>query len=206
LADPRSVLLSARGAVGAVNPVSLNYIPWTKFCLKSQDGSARQVCFTGKDGRIESGAPVVAAVVIESEGDPKKILRVTLPIGVQLVPGTRVMVDNAAPLVNPFVICFANGCMADYEATPELIGDLMRGRTLVVQAINGDGAQLSLELPLQEGGGAGFAKARYDPPTDPKVYQQTQQKLQAEWASKAKPAQASPTSSPSHPGARPSGH
>src|SRR5229473_2803717 len=35
--------------------VQLIYAPWTKFCLKGQDANAKQVCFTGKDGRIESG-------------------------------------------------------------------------------------------------------------------------------------------------------
>src|SRR6267142_3668593 len=56
--------------------VQLIYAPWTKFCLKGQDANAKQVCFTGKDGRIESGQPVIAAVIIEPEGEPKKILRV----------------------------------------------------------------------------------------------------------------------------------
>src|ERR1700722_4768826 len=40
--------------------VQLIYAPWTKFCLKGQDANAKQVCFTGKDGRIESGQPVIA--------------------------------------------------------------------------------------------------------------------------------------------------
>src|SRR5882672_10190498 len=69
-------------AAGAQPPadqqVQLIYAPWTKFCLKGQDANAKQVCFTGKDGRIESGQPVIAAVIIEPEGEPKKILRVTL--------------------------------------------------------------------------------------------------------------------------------
>ena len=98
--------------------VQLIYAPWTKFCLKGQDANAKQVCFTGKDGRIESGQPVIAAVIIEPEGEPKKILRVTLPLGMQLVHGTRIIVDSNAPQQSPYVICFANGCMSDYEVTP----------------------------------------------------------------------------------------
>src|SRR5882724_7534990 len=43
--------------------VQLIYAPWTKFCLKGQEAGAKQVCFTGKDGRIESGQPVIAAVI-----------------------------------------------------------------------------------------------------------------------------------------------
>src|SRR5690242_15432904 len=161
--------------------VQLIYAPWTKFCLKGQDANAKQVCFTGKDGRIESGQPVIAAVIIEPEGEPKKILRVTLPLGMQLVHGTRIIVDNNPPLQSPYVICFQNGCMSDYEATPELINNLKKGQNLVVQAINANGAPLTLPLPLT----GEFQKAYDGPPTDPKVFEETQKKLQEELQKKA---------------------
>ena len=163
----------------------LIYAPWTKFCLKGQDANAKQICFTGKDGRIESGQPVVAAVLIEPEGEPKKILRVTLPLGMQLVHGTRVIVDGNAPAQSPYVICFANGCMSDYEASPEMIANLKKGQVLTVQAINANGVPLTLQLPLQETGGASFAKAYDGPPTDPKVFEENQKKLQEELQKRA---------------------
>src|SRR5450631_3748961 len=161
----------------------LIYAPWTKFCLKGQDANAKQVCFTGKDGRIESGQPVIAAVIIEPEGEPKKILRVTLPLGMQLVHGTRVIVDANPPAQSPYVICFANGCMSDYEVTPELLANMKKGQNLVVQAINSNGAPLTLPLPLAE-----FAKAYDGPPTDPKVFEETQKKLQEELQKRAEEA------------------
>jgi len=163
--------------------IQLIYAPWTKFCLKGQDANAKQVCFTGKDGRIESGQPVIAAVIIEPEGEPKKILRVTLPLGMQLVHGTRVLVDNNTPAQSPYVICFANGCMSDYEVTPELIANMKKGQNLLVQAINSNGAPLTLPLPLAE-----FAKAYDGPPTDPKVFEETQKKLQEELQKRAEEA------------------
>ena len=163
--------------------VQLIYAPWTKFCLKGQDANAKQVCFTGKDGRIESGQPVIAAVIIEPEGEPKKILRVTLPLGMQLIHGTRVIVDNNPPMQSPYVICFANGCMSDYEVTPELLANMKKGQNLVVQAINSNGAPLTLPLPLAE-----FAKAYDGPPTDPKVFEETQKKLQEELQKRAEEA------------------
>jgi invasion protein IalB len=175
------------GAPAAGQPadqqVQLIYAPWTKFCLKGQDANAKQVCFTGKDGRIESGQPVIAAVIIEPEGEPKKILRVTLPLGMQLVHGTRVIVDNNTPAQSPYVICFANGCMSDYEVTPELLANMKKGQNLVVQAINSNGAPLTLPLPLAE-----FAKAYDGPPTDPKVFEETQKKLQEELQKRAEEA------------------
>jgi len=165
--------------------VQLIYAPWTKFCLKGQDAAAKQVCFTGKDGRIESGQPVIAAVIIEPEGEPKKILRVTLPLGMQLVHGTRVIVDSNPPAQAPYVICFQNGCMSDYDMTPELLANLKKGQNLIVQAINSNGAPLTLPLPLAE-----FAKAYDGPPTDPKVFEETQKKLQEELQKRAAEARA----------------
>ena len=170
----------AQGGQPQQDQVQLIYAPWTKFCLKGQDANAKQVCFTGKDGRIESGQPVVAAVIIEPEGEPKKILRVTLPLGMQLVHGTRIIVDNNAPMQAQYVICFANGCMSDYEATPELLANMKKGQNLVVQAINANGAPLTLPLPLAE-----FAKAYDGPPTDPKVFEENQKKLQEELQKRA---------------------
>jgi invasion protein IalB len=165
--------------------VQLIYAPWTKFCLKGQDAKAKQVCFTGKDGRIESGQPVIAAVIIEPEGEPKTILRVTLPLGMHLVHGTRIIIDNNPPQQSPYVICFANGCMSDYDLTPEMLANLKKGQNLIVQAINSNGAPLTLPLPLAE-----FAKAYDGPPTDPKVFEETQKKLQEELQKRAAEARA----------------
>ncbi len=45
--------------------------------------------------------PVVAAVLIEPEGQPKKVLRVTLPLGMAIQPGTRAIVDEGQPMTAP---------------------------------------------------------------------------------------------------------
>ena len=195
---------AAAGGQPQDQQVQLIYAPWTKFCLKGQDANAKRVCFTGKDGRIESGQPVIAAVIIEPEGEPKKILRVTLPLGMQLVHGTRVIVDNNPPMQSAFVICFQNGCMSDYEVTPELLANMKKGQNLVVQAINSNGAPLTLPLPLAE-----FAKAYDGPPTDPKQFEETQKKLQEELQKRAEEArkkleatQPSPTAAAPAPAAK----
>ena len=169
-------------AQGGEQP-QLIFSPWTKFCLKGQEANAKQVCFTGKDGRVESGMPVVAAVLIEPENEPKKVLRVTLPLGMSIQPGTRVIVDNGQPMTGPYVICFNNGCMADYEASAELIGKLKKGQGLVIQGINGAGQPISLVVPLND-----FGKAYDGPPTDPKVFEEQQKKLQDELQRRAEEA------------------
>jgi invasion protein IalB len=161
----------------------LIFSPWTKFCLKGQEAGAKQVCFTGKDGRVESGMPVVAAVIIEPDGEPKKVLRVTLPLGMSIQPGTRVIVDAGQPMTGPYVICFQNGCMADYEASVELITKMKRGAALTIQGFNGAGQPISLDVPLND-----FQKAYDGPPTDPKVFEEQQKKLQDDLQRRAEEA------------------
>ena len=168
---------------GPVEMPQLIYSPWAKFCGKGQDPNAKQVCFTGKDARTEAGVPVVAAALIEPDGEPKKIFRITLPSPLQLRFGTRLIIDQQQPLEAAFFTCFSNGCMADYEASGELIGTLKKGQGLVVQGINGAGQPISLVLPL-----ADFAKAYDGPPTDPKVFEEQQKKLQDELQKRAEDA------------------
>jgi invasion protein IalB len=158
----------------------LIYSPWAKFCGKGQDANAKQVCFTGKDARTETGVPVVAAALIEPDGEPKKLLRVTLPSPLQLQYGTRIIIDQQQPISGPFFTCFANGCMADYEATPDIIGKMKKGQMLTIQAINLAGSAISFPLPLSD-----FAKANEGPPTDPKVFEEQQKQLQEQLQKKA---------------------
>jgi invasion protein IalB len=157
----------------------LTYSPWTKVCLKGQENNAQQVCFTGKEGRMDTGMLVIGAVLIEPEGTTTKTLRVTLPLGMSLPQGTRAIVDQGQPMTAPYMICFPNGCMADYEASGELIGKLKKGQSLVIQGINSQGQAVSLPLPLPD-----FAKAYDGPPTDPQVLEARQKKLQDEFIKK----------------------
>ena len=137
------------------------FTAWTKVCPKEQQTSTKHVCFTTKDGRVD-GNLVVAAVIVEPEGEKRKILRITLPLGMALQPGTRVVIDQGQPMNAPYVICFPTGCIADYEASEELVDRLRKGQNLNVQGINGQGHPISLALPL-----ADFGKAHDGPPSEP---------------------------------------
>ena len=71
------------------------------------------------------------------------------------------------------------------DLTPEMLANMKKGQNLIVQAINSNGAPLTLPLPLAE-----FAKAYDGPPTDPKVFEETQKKLQEELQKRAAEARA----------------
>jgi invasion protein IalB len=180
---PQITAQSKREPAAPLDAQQLIFSPWTRFCLKGQEQNAKQVCFTGKDGRVESGLPVAAAVVIEPENEPRKLLRVTLPLGMSIQPGTRAMIDNGQPMTGPYVICFNNGCMADYEASGALITALKKGRNLFIGGINTAGQSITVAIPLTE-----FAKAFDGPPTDPKAFEAQQIQLQEELQRRAEGA------------------
>ena len=148
-------------------PVQLIFSPWGRYCAKaptqqSSEIRAREVCFTGADGHLQSGQKLVIALLIEPEGGGSKLLRVTLPLGVSLVPGARIVIDEKEAMTAPFVVCLPkNGCIADYKADDDLIGKLKKGQSLAIQAFD-RGRPTSFTLPL-----TGFATAYDGPASDP---------------------------------------
>jgi invasion protein IalB len=147
--------------------VQLIFSPWTKYCAKglteqSSEIRTKDVCFTASDGHLASGQKLVIALLIEPEGDDTNLLRVTLPLGVALIPGARVVIDEKEGMTAPYVVCLPrNGCMADYKADADLITKLRNGRSLAIQAFD-KGRPISFTLPL-----TGFANAYDGPAGDP---------------------------------------
>jgi invasion protein IalB len=167
---------------GADQQPQLMYSPWMKVCGKGPDTNNKQVCVITKDGRLENGMPVAIVQLFEPEGG-QKVLRVTVPLGMQLSHGTRLLIDQNQPAQSPYNICFPVGCMADYQVTDDMITKMKKGQNIVVQAINMQGTPISLPLPLND-----FAKAYDGPPTDPKAFEEQQRKLQEELQKKAEEA------------------
>jgi invasion protein IalB len=148
------------------------YSPWAKFCGKGSGPGAEEVCFTGKDARTEAGQPVVAVALIEWEGEARKLFRVTLPPPLDFGYSARIVIDEARPVSNALFKCFANGCMADFEATPELVDRLRKGRMLQIQAVNLSAAVITFRLALVQGSENSFASANEGPPVDPKEFEE----------------------------------
>jgi len=101
----------------------------------------------------------------------------------QLQHGTRMIIDQGQPAQSPYKICFPVGCMSDYPVTDDMIAKMKKGQTITVQAVNMQGTPISLPLPLND-----FAKAYAGPPTDAKVVEEQQRKLQEELQKRAEEA------------------
>ena len=186
-AAPPAQAQQGQQAAGGDQP-QLIFSPWVKLCNKDADPKAKRICVTVKDGRVESGLLVVSVAIIEMDGEAKKLLRMSLPYGVALQHGTRLIVDQGTPATSPFVTCLPpvvppGGCIADYEANVDLVNKMKKGQILTVQAIHMNGQAMSPQLDLRD-----FAKAYDGPPTDPKVFEEQQKKLQEELQKRAEEA------------------
>ncbi len=158
----------------------LMYSPWTRVCDKSAETNNKQICIIGKDGRLETGQPVVIAQIIEPEGAARK-LRVIVPIPVLVQNGTRILIDDQELGQAPYAVCSPQmGCAAEYNSDDATIGKLKKGKTITVQVINVYNAIVSLPLPLGD-----FAKAFDGPPIDPKALEAQQRQLQSELQKRA---------------------
>jgi hypothetical protein len=109
---------------------------WVKFCKSTMLKSA---CFVGKEARTVDGKPLVAAVVIQPNGEAE-FLRLTFPITVNRVTGTRLLFDKATSGQSAdFVSCKRRiGCMADY-ADPRTIAKMRTAHSMTLQATDGEG-------------------------------------------------------------------
>jgi invasion protein IalB len=147
---------------------ALTFSPWTKFCVTD-------TCFIGRDGHLQPDCgSVVAAVVIERNGDKKRTLRVTLPTRVSLERAVRIIIDEGQAIERPYIGCFASGCMADYDAGAELVDQLKQGKMLVLEAVDNTNSTISFAVPLVD-----FASAYDGPSKELKIFEASTSDLKA---------------------------
>jgi invasion protein IalB len=159
------------------------YSPWSKVCGHNDQPGAKTTCLTIMEAHLETGQFLAGAMFIEPEGETKKLLRITLPLGMQIPQGTRVILDQDQPMSAPYVVCLPNGCMADYQIDAAFLGKAKKGQNVVLQGINLNSQTASYPLPL-----ADFAKANEGAPTDPKEFEEKHRKLQEELQKRAEEA------------------
>lgn len=145
---------------------------WTKVCGKDQAAN-KEVCYTTRDFISDQGQPVLAVAVYDVKGEPTKIVRFLMPLGLMLQPGVRFGVDQGQPVAGRYAICFPNGCFAEQSVRDDVINQLKRGATLNISVQNQGAREVTFAVPL-----AGFGKAFDGPAIDPAVLAEQQKKLQ----------------------------
>jgi invasion protein IalB len=150
------------------------YSRWVKFCGKENVADAKEACLTMKEARLETGQFLAGAALIEQQD--KKIVRITVPLTMQLPPGTRLQLDKEPLIAGRYIMCVPNGCIADHEVDAGFVAKLKTGRQIILQSVNSAGQIAYIPIPLTD-----FAKVNEGPATDPKAFEQEQKRLQEEW-------------------------
>ncbi|MGQ3671019.1 invasion associated locus B family protein [Xanthobacter sp. TB0136] len=171
---------AAQGAAqGNAEEEKVNFTasPWQKICQENPQNK-KKVCVLSQILGVEDQA-IAKVDLVEMEGEPKKRLNVSVPLGMRLQPGMRITLDKD-PIAIPFVICqpIQGGgatCLGDVEVTNDFVAKLKKANAVYLQMVNGPGRTLS--LPISNGD---FGKAYDSPGVDAKVAMEQEQKRMEE--------------------------
>ncbi len=181
-AQPAPAQQPAQGQAAPTGPTVVQVKPepsqttWTKVCGKDQAAN-KEICYTTRDFVSDQGQPVLAVAVYDVKGDPNKIVRFLMPLGLLLQPGIRFGVDTAQPQPGRYAVCFPNGCFAEAQVKDDFINSMKKGTNLNISVQNQAAREVSFSIPLSD-----FAKGFDGAPIDPKVLEEQQKALQDELA------------------------
>ncbi|GHE50714.1 hypothetical protein GCM10019059_07220 [Camelimonas fluminis] len=156
---------------------------WTKVCGKDPSGG-REICYTTRDFVSDQGQPVLAVAIYDVKGEPQKMMRFLLPLGLLLQPGIRSTVDQGQAIEGRYALCFPNGCFAEAQIKDSDVAAMKKGQHLNISVQNQAANVVTFQVPL-----AGFGKGFDGPGIDPKVLEEQQRKLQEAMQKKAQEEQ-----------------
>ncbi len=145
---------------------------WVKLCddIKGVKGD---VCLTHHERfNPNTGRPLISAAIRKIKGQEKEMLLVMVPLGRLLKPGLLFKVDDEEPIKLEYSFCTSVGCVAETQATPEVIAKLKKGTRLDIGTMSLNQKRIGFRVPL-----AGFSRAYDGPPIDRKVYAQARKEM-----------------------------
>lgn len=162
--------------------------PWQKICQEVPE-QKKKLCVLTQILGVENQA-VANVELVELEGEAKKTMRVTVPLGMRLVPGMRLTLDKDTVSI-PFVICApmpggGGACIGEQEIDAAFVTKFRKANAIYLQMQHGSGRIIS--QPMSN---ADFAKVYDGPGKDAKVAMEEERKRRAdaEAADQARKAQ-----------------
>ncbi|MES9903853.1 MAG: invasion associated locus B family protein [Sedimenticola sp.] len=129
-------------------PVPQKFKDWSKQC-EVLPGLDQEVCYIFQNITVKKTGQVIMSINIHYPQNQKEpAMVVTLPLGVALVPGISVQVDEGESLNIPYNICINNGCRAGFSVEEPILVLLKKGNRLNISfaTIQGKGTKLSTSL------------------------------------------------------------
>ncbi len=171
----------ASGGAPAPVKVALKVAPeqseWLKVC--GEDPAVKKkICYTTRDFVAENNQPVMAVAFYSVKDDPKRFMRILVPLTFLIPPGIRLSAEGVSPVSAKFQICLPQGCFVEGELTDAIVANVKKVKVLKIDMQNQIGQEVNFEVPME-----GFAKA-YD---GEGIDQETLAKMQQQGAQAAPP-------------------
>lgn len=125
---------------------------WVVVCAQGQEG--RKVCAMSQTLSNSKTRQTLATIAISREASGKSSATVTVPMGVLVSAGLRAGVTQETSFDVPFRTCIAQGCVAQFEISPQLLKQIGQAEKFSVAARTVQQQPLTVEFSLW-----GFAKA-----------------------------------------------
>ncbi|MDP2801084.1 MAG: invasion associated locus B family protein [Phreatobacter sp.] len=184
-AAPAAAAANAQENLGAIQT------PWVKLCDQVPTDertppTTKKLCMVVQETRAETGQMLASVQIRDLEGEKPRLI-IAVPVGMSLQPGIRVVLEGPGqpqPQAMRYEVCLPNACFAQMELPPEFLTRMKRSTNLNIQVVNMNNRAISLGMSLQ-----GF-QASYDgEPVDPRAYEESQRRLQAELQRRGEEAQ-----------------
>ncbi|WP_370673537.1 invasion associated locus B family protein [Pleomorphomonas sp. PLEO] len=182
LAQDKPTAAPAAAAAGAATDAGADN-PWNKLCGEDAR-TKKQVCFTVRELRTDSGQFLASAGIREVDGETRKILLVQTPVAMLIQPGIRVQVDQNTQVPGKFTICMPNACFAEIPITDDFTASMKKGKDLIITTQNQQAKALNFPISL-----GGFTSSYEGPAIDTAALQRQRDQLATEVQRKAKEAQ-----------------
>jgi len=121
------------------------YEDWTIGCQANQAGQQECLMFQDiiADGTDQS---IMRVTVVKM---PRPMIIVTTPLGVMLVPGLAVAIDQQEVSRMQFQICIEPGCRSQIDLPPELVQRFKSGVAATITLVGPNGQPIPIPVSLK---------------------------------------------------------
>ena len=125
------------------------YKDWGRKC-ETPANMEREICMIFQQINIkESGKPLLHATIGYPPQQPLPVMVLTLPLGVALMPGLEVNVDQKGEALRmAYGICLSDGCRSVLPLSDTLLTAMKAGKKFNITYANSQGKVLRLALSL----------------------------------------------------------
>lgn len=155
---------------------------WVKICNRDPQ-SNKNLCLITQELRSDSGQLLASVAIREAEGEARKSLLVSVPVGMLIRPNVRLQIDGGRESEIPYSICFPNACYAEMAIDAGFVSQMKAGGKMQITTLNQQAKAVRFDMTL-----IGFTAAYDGEGIDPQELQQKQQDLQRQLEAKAQEA------------------